>query len=109
VLPRISHFAFFDLQRRYLQKNCFYVTFYTRSFIPTSFGQRKEKKLAMMVRYPDPLKSARARLVWNETTKRWRIFYGLNGDEANTELPESIEGIYFTNPLTESTAVYLFS
>ena len=29
----------------------------------------KEKKLAMMVRYSAPLKSAKARLVWNEITK----------------------------------------
>ena len=69
--------------------------------------KEKQRKLAMMVRYNDPLKSARARLIWNEITKQWRIFYGLNGDEANTELPESIESIYFTNPLSESTAAYL--
>jgi len=69
--------------------------------------KEEQRKLAMMVRYSGPLKSAKARLIWNEITKRWRIFYGLNGDDANTELPESIEGIYFTNPLSESTAAYL--
>jgi hypothetical protein len=69
--------------------------------------KERDSKLAMMVRYVGPLNSARARIIWNANTKRWRIYYGLNGDEADTELPESVEGIYFTKALTESAVVYL--
>jgi len=60
-----------------------------------------------IVRYSTPPKSARARLIWNEYRRQWRIFYGLNGDEPTTELPQSKAGIYFGRPFSESTAVYL--
>jgi formylglycine-generating enzyme required for sulfatase activity len=60
-----------------------------------------------MVQYSNPPASARARLLWNESTRQWRIFYGLNGDQPTTELPQSKAGIYFGEPLSETTAVYL--
>ena len=59
------------------------------------------------VRYSTPPTSAKARLIWNEESRRWRIFYGLNGRDATTELPESKAGIYFTDPFSETTALYL--
>jgi formylglycine-generating enzyme required for sulfatase activity len=59
------------------------------------------------VRYSTPPSSAKARLVWNENTKQWRIFYGLNGDEPTAELPQSKAGIYYREPFSETTAVYL--
>ncbi|MHC4620499.1 MAG: SUMF1/EgtB/PvdO family nonheme iron enzyme [Planctomycetota bacterium] len=54
-----------------------------------------------------PPVSAKLRFIYNEKTKRVRIFYGLNGDEATTELPQSKAGIYFGRPLSESTAAYI--
>ncbi|MHC4572927.1 MAG: SUMF1/EgtB/PvdO family nonheme iron enzyme [Planctomycetota bacterium] len=59
------------------------------------------------VRYSTPPRLAKARLIWNENKRQWRIFYGLNGDEPTTELPQSKAGIYFGKPLSETTAVYL--
>ncbi|MHC4646267.1 MAG: SUMF1/EgtB/PvdO family nonheme iron enzyme [Planctomycetota bacterium] len=59
------------------------------------------------VRYSTPPTSAKARLVWNEDTRQWRIFYGLNGAEPTTELPQSKAGIYFGKTFSETTAVYL--
>jgi hypothetical protein len=61
----------------------------------------------MQVRYSTPPHSAKARLLWNENTRQWRIFYGLNGEEPTTEMPQSKQGIYFGKPLSEATAVYL--
>jgi sulfatase modifying factor 1 len=61
----------------------------------------------MQVRYSTQPDSAKARLLWNENTRQWRIFYGLNGEEPTNELPQSTAGIYFGKPLSEATAVYL--
>jgi hypothetical protein len=36
-----------------------------------------------------------------------RVFYGLNGREPATEMPESEAGIYFKEPFSETTALYL--
>jgi formylglycine-generating enzyme required for sulfatase activity len=60
-----------------------------------------------VVRYATPPSSAKTKLIWNADTKQWRIFYGLNGAEPTTELPQSKAGIYFGKPFSESTAVYL--
>ncbi|MHC4528465.1 MAG: hypothetical protein ACYS29_11355, partial [Planctomycetota bacterium] len=59
------------------------------------------------VRYSTPPSSAKARLIWNENTKQWRIFYGLNGAQPTTELPQSKAGIYYREPFSETTALYL--
>jgi hypothetical protein len=59
------------------------------------------------VRYSTPPSSAKARLIWSEDKRQWRIFYGLNGAEATTELPQSKAGIYYREPFSETTAVYL--
>jgi hypothetical protein len=61
----------------------------------------------MAVKYSTPPDSAKAKLIWNEQKKQWKIFYGLNGAEPTTELPQSNAGIYFGKPFTETTAVYL--
>jgi hypothetical protein len=37
------------------------------------------------------------------------VFSGLDGTEATTELPASKAGLYFSRPLTESTAIYLLT
>ncbi|MHC4658532.1 MAG: SUMF1/EgtB/PvdO family nonheme iron enzyme [Planctomycetota bacterium] len=59
------------------------------------------------VRYSTPPKSAKLKFIYNEDKKQVRIFYGLNGAEARTELPHSKVGIYFGKRLSESTAAYI--
>ena len=59
------------------------------------------------VKYEQPPDSVKLRFIYNETTRQVRIFYGLNGDDADTELPYSEKGIYFGKRLSESTAAYL--
>ncbi|MHC4476263.1 MAG: SUMF1/EgtB/PvdO family nonheme iron enzyme [Planctomycetota bacterium] len=68
------------------------------------FGWRWEQPQG---RYPQPPKSLKLRLTWSEQSRRLRIFYGLNGAEPTTELPQSQSGIGFGKPFTESTAIYL--
>jgi len=47
---------------------------------------------------PDVVK---IKTVWNLKTKRWRVFYGLNGEEPVNEMPGSKKGMYMQNPFTE--------
>jgi formylglycine-generating enzyme required for sulfatase activity len=58
-------------------------------------------------RYLRPPTSANIKFIWNENSKRMRIFYGLNGAKATTELPASTTGLYFGRALTESTTFYI--
>jgi len=75
----------------------------------------KESKLpeideSQRLKFSQPPRSLRLHLVYNEQTKRVRIYYGLNGSEATNELAESEKGIYFGQPLTESASIFfLFS
>ena len=57
--------------------------------------------------YTKPPESLKLKLIWDENSRRLRILYGLNGNEAVTELPKSKTGIYFGRPFTESTAIYI--
>ncbi|MHC4213500.1 MAG: SUMF1/EgtB/PvdO family nonheme iron enzyme, partial [Planctomycetota bacterium] len=59
------------------------------------------------VKYTTPPTAAKLKFIYNEQANQIRIFYGLNGDDATTELPESKAGIYIGRPLTESTAAYI--
>jgi hypothetical protein len=59
------------------------------------------------VKCEKPPVSAKLRFIYNEGARQIRIFYGLNGDDATTELPQSKAGIYFGRPLSESTAAYI--
>jgi hypothetical protein len=55
-------------------------------------------------------KAAKLRFIWNEKTRQWKIFYGLNGDESTTEIAESKTGIYYESPTSESfSAFFLMS
>ncbi|TFG49079.1 MAG: glycoside hydrolase [Candidatus Brocadiia bacterium] len=54
-----------------------------------------------------PPKSAKLKFIYNEDKKQIRIFYGLDGQEALTELPHSKVGIYLGRPFTECNAVYI--
>jgi hypothetical protein len=59
------------------------------------------------VRYETPPTAAKIRISYNEESGRIRIWYGINGDAADNELPYSKAGIYTGRPFTESTAVYI--
>ncbi|UCG49678.1 MAG: SUMF1/EgtB/PvdO family nonheme iron enzyme [Phycisphaerales bacterium] len=54
-----------------------------------------------------PPKSAKIRFIYDESTFRWRVFYGLNGAEPVTEFEKSREGFYNTGPTSESIAAYI--
>ncbi len=53
-----------------------------------------------------PPTSAKVKLVWNEKTRRMRAFYGLNGAEAVTEVPQSEAGVCYEKPFTEATSIF---
>jgi hypothetical protein len=59
------------------------------------------------VNYSIPPTEAQLKFIYNQETRRLRVFYGLNGAEAATELPQSEVGVYFAAPLSESTAAYI--
>ena len=59
------------------------------------------------VKCDKPPTSAKLRFTYDEKAKQIRIFYGINGAEAVTELPHSKAGIYLGKPYSESTAVYI--
>ena len=59
------------------------------------------------VRYSTVPDSAKARLIWNEDKKQWKIFYGFNGAEPDIELPKSKAGIFYGRPFSETTSVSL--
>jgi len=50
--------------------------------------------------------SVKMKFIWNEKNRQWRIFYGLDGAEPTTEVPESKAGLYYEKPLGESTAAF---
>jgi hypothetical protein len=56
------------------------------------------------VKCSTPPTAAQLKFIYNEKTRQMRIFYGLNGAKATTELPQSKAGVYFAQPLSECTA-----
>ena len=46
---------------------------------------------------------------WDLGTRRWRVFYGLNGEEPSHELTASKKGIVLERPFTEATACYILA
>jgi hypothetical protein len=60
-------------------------------------------------RFAAPPTSAKLKLTYDENTRQIRAFYGLDGDDTTTELPQSKAGLFFAKPLTESTAIYLLT
>ena len=53
--------------------------------------------------------SVEFKTIWNYGTKRWRVFYGFNGEEPVNELPASKKGIYLGTPFTEATSCYIMA
>jgi len=85
----------------------FYIRFDKDRIALWLVGQKEVGTKVEPVRYERPPESAKVKLIWNEQTRRMRVFYGLNGDEPVTELPKSKAGIYYTDPFSETTALYL--
>ena len=54
-----------------------------------------------------PPKSVKIKIIHDESTFRWRIFYGLNGAEPITEFSKSKSGVYMKSPTNESCAAYI--
>jgi len=61
------------------------------------------------VTYSTPPSSLKLRLLYSERRRQIRIFYGLNGQEPVTELPLSKGGLHYSQPLSETTDVFLLS
>ncbi|HUT30625.1 MAG TPA: SUMF1/EgtB/PvdO family nonheme iron enzyme [Sedimentisphaerales bacterium] len=78
---------------------------------PTMFVWIKENSISGNVfkgiRLSEPPRAVKLRFVWNEKTRQWKIFYGLNGDEPTTEVAESKAGIYYESPTSESFSAFL--
>jgi len=78
----------------------------------TMFIWIKQHQLFSRVAKPIPLseppKSAKIKFIYNDTTGRWRIFYGLDGAEPTNELvaPDGRE-IRYANGSSESLAAYI--
>jgi len=72
-----------------------------------------DEEYPVQMRWPGAVKcnkpptSAKLRFTYDEKAKQIRIFYGINGAEAVTELPHSKAGIYLGKPYSEPTAVYI--
>jgi len=60
----------------------------------------------LVQKYLEVPKKLKMRFIWLEENRQIRIFYGLNGAEATTELPQSEKGIYLTSPFSQSNAAY---
>ncbi|MHC4645601.1 MAG: SUMF1/EgtB/PvdO family nonheme iron enzyme [Planctomycetota bacterium] len=81
---------------------------------PTMFVWIKEDSISgnvfKRIRLSEPPRAVKLRFIWNEKTRQWKIFYGLNGDKPATEIPESKAGIYYESPTSESfSAFFLMS
>jgi formylglycine-generating enzyme required for sulfatase activity len=77
---------------------------------PTMFVWIRENSISGNVFKSIPLskppRAVKLRFIWNEKTQQWKIFYGLNGDEPTTEIPESKTGIYYESPTSESLSAF---
>jgi hypothetical protein len=78
----------------------------------TMFVWLKQNMITLRDRYPvkleEPPKSAKIRFTYDDTTRRWRVFYGLNGAEPTNEFKRSqIDGIYFGESTSESIGAYV--
>jgi len=68
----------------------------------SAIGVRKSELLSL---YYSPPESVKIRFVYSEKTLRCRFFYGINGSDAITESRMSKEGLYLSQPFSESNAV----
>ncbi|HUT28738.1 MAG TPA: SUMF1/EgtB/PvdO family nonheme iron enzyme [Sedimentisphaerales bacterium] len=78
----------------------------------TMFINIKQNEITLRDKYPialpEPAKSAKIKFTYDDATKRWRVFYGLNGEEPVNEFQRSkVDGIYFGESTSESNAAYV--
>ena len=59
------------------------------------------------IRLSTPPKSAKVKFIWKESARQWEVFYGIDGDDANTEFPQSKDGIYYERPWSDSTTAFI--
>jgi sulfatase modifying factor 1 len=59
------------------------------------------------VELSSPPKSVKLKMTYDDPTRRWRMFYGLNGDQPTTEFEKSKEGIIWKEPTSESCTAYI--
>jgi len=53
------------------------------------------------IKYEKAPNIVKIKTVWNLKKRRWRVFYGFNGEEPVNEVPRSAAGIYMDTPFTE--------
>jgi len=58
------------------------------------------------IKLSSPPEEINLKFIYTEEDRRWRMFYGLNGDEAYTEFPASRKGFYWKEPSSESCSAY---
>ena len=77
----------------------------------TMFINIKIDQLTLRDKFPvmlaEPAKSAKIRFTYDEPTLRWRVYYGLNGDDPVNEFERSKTGIYFNEPTSEAMGAYV--
>jgi len=77
----------------------------------TMFINIKQNEITLRDAYPvvlpEPPKSAKIRFTYDDPTRRWRVFWGLNGAEPVTEFTRSQMGIYFKESTSESIGAYV--
>jgi sulfatase modifying factor 1 len=78
----------------------------------TMFINIKQNQITLRDDYPvalaRPPKSAKIKFTYDDPTRRWRVFYGLNGAEPTNEFKRSqIDGIYFGESTSESIGAYV--
>jgi len=77
----------------------------------TMFVWIKQNMITIRDKYPvalaEPPKSAKIKFTYDDPTRRWHVFYGLNGDEPINEFKRSQKGIYFGEPTSESIGAYV--
>jgi pimeloyl-ACP methyl ester carboxylesterase len=55
-----------------------------------------------------PPRSLQVKITWDERKKQWRIFYGVDGNEPEIEIPQSKKGLFFTNDIDVSNEILMF-
>jgi formylglycine-generating enzyme required for sulfatase activity len=78
----------------------------------TMFINIKQNEITLRDRYPvalaQPPKSAKIKFTYDDATRRWRVFYGLDGDEPVNEFKRSqTEGVYFKEQTSEALGAYV--
>ncbi|MHC4572705.1 MAG: SUMF1/EgtB/PvdO family nonheme iron enzyme [Planctomycetota bacterium] len=78
----------------------------------TMFINIKQNQITLRDKYPvalsEPAKSAKIKFTYDDATRRWRVFYGLDGDEPVNEFHRSkVDGIYFGESTSEANAAYV--